>query len=434
MIGSGSTAVAKKDFEPNERFWKCRTHLGLSRSALADAANRRPVMKLCKHAELDQNYIGRIEQGRIGGGMCRERLAALCDVLGAEDPSQIGLIAERRLPTRTRPANPRAVESDINMNRRQVVAGLMTPALATLVGMVAGPREQEEPVRTARPVTREELEATLAGVRTAYQHSRYLTATAALPRVLAGLHRLPADKSAALAAEAYRVASGLLLKGGESVLAAIAAERCAAAAERTEDELTIASSTRAVAHCLIAVGHAREGTRLAIKGADRLSTRVDMTRPDVLSVYGALLLRGAVAAAREKDRDQAYQLLDAAADAGSRLDVDGNLRWTSFGPTNVTAHRIAVSVELGDAGSAVAHAAKIDLSALELPERRAVVLLDVARALAQWGKWERAFDAVRRAEREAPEEVHGRPAVHRLIKDFAERSPATSWRRAGVTR
>jgi hypothetical protein len=291
-------------------------------------------MNSCKHAPFDQNYIGRIEQGRIGGGMCRERLSALRVVLRVEDAAQVGLIAERRLPTRTGPTIPREGrpraerpslgKSDIDMNRRQLVAGLMTPALAALVGAVAAPRASDEPNSPSNLRAREELEAALAKVRRAYQHSRYLAATAALPAVLAGVRRTGTGTnvrwSAAMAAEAYQVASGLLLKGGEPVLAAIAAERCAAAAERTEDELAIASSVRAVAHCLTAVGHAREGVRLAINGADRLSAHVDMTKPDALSVYGALLLRGAVAAAREEDRDQAYDLLNAAARAGAAGD------------------------------------------------------------------------------------------------------------------
>ena len=70
-----------------------------------------------------------------------------------------------------------------------------------------------------------------------------------------------------------------------------------------------------------------------------------------------------------RTRDQAHHLLDEADRAARYLGADRNLLWTAFGPTNVTAHRIAVAVELGDAGTAVAYASKIDLAALDLPER-----------------------------------------------------------------
>jgi hypothetical protein len=148
-----------------------------------------------------------------------------------------------------------------------------------------------------------------------------------------------------------------------------------------------------------------------------------------LSVYGALLLRGAIAAARYEDRDHAYALLNEAARAAAHLGADRNLRWTAFGPANVAAHRVAVAVDLGDAGSAVAQAEKIEMRRLRLPERKAMVLLDTARALTQWGKWERAFEAIRAAEQQAPEEVRTRPVVHHMISELAQRSPAPLRRR-----
>ncbi len=279
----------------------------------------------------------------------------------------------------------------------------------------------------------EELAAAVSRVRRAYQHSQYAAASTALPEVLTGIRHAQSDldvrQVAALEAEAYQVASGLLLKGGEPVLAAVAADRCTAAAERTDNELTIACGARAFAHCLMAVGHAQEGVRLVIMAADRLSANVSMKQPAALSVYGALLLRGAIAAAREEDRDRANDMLDAAAGAASHLAVDSNLLWTAFGPTNVTAHRVAADVELGDAGSAIAHARKINIEALDLPERKAMVFLDTARAFTQWGKLEQAFDAIRQAEVHAPEEVRRRPAVHELIDELAQRSPVALRRR-----
>ncbi len=54
-----------------------------------------------------------------------------------------------------------------------------------------------------------------------------------------------------------------------------------------------------------------------------------------------------------------------------------------------------------------------------------MVLIDTARALTQWGKWDRAFDAICRAEYYAPEEIRRRAAVHHLIDELASRSPMT---------
>jgi hypothetical protein len=89
--------------------------LNLSRSQLADAANREPALHTCEHAPFNENFIGRIEQGRIGGGMCPERLAALCACLGVGEPGDIGLVAERRLPTRAAPTRRRGTRRKVTM-------------------------------------------------------------------------------------------------------------------------------------------------------------------------------------------------------------------------------------------------------------------------------------------------------------------------------
>lgn len=69
------------------------------------------------------------------------------------------------------------------------------------------------------------------------------------------------------------------------------------------------------------------------------------------------------------------------------------------------------------------------LQELVAPERRAVVMLDTARALTQWGRYERAFGAIQTAERHAPEEVRSRQPVHALINTLAQRAPAPVQRR-----
>ena len=67
----------------------------------------------------------------------------------------------------------------------------------------------------------------------------------------------------------------------------------------------------------------------------------------------------------------------------------------------------------------------MDLDLLPVTERRAAFLVDVARAFAQWGKHEKAYDALRAAEQIAPQEVSSRPSVRRLVADLLATSPPT---------
>ena len=142
-------------------------------------------------------------------------------------------------------------------------------------------------------------------------------------------------------------------------------------------------------------------------------------------MYGSLLLRGAVAAAEDDDRPTAHELLDEAAEAARRLGRDANLRWTAFGPVNVTLHRVSIAVTLGDAGTAIDLARGIDLSAITVTERKATLLIDTARAFRQRERHESAYYALRAAYEAAPEEVAGRGSVRRLASDLAATAPPT---------
>jgi hypothetical protein len=104
---------------------------------------------------------------------------------------------------------------------------------------------------------------------------------------------------------------------------------------------------------------------------------------------------------------------------------DANLRGTAFGPVNTQMHQVNVAVTLGDAGTAIDLARRIDLRAVTVTERKASLLIDVARAFFQWGKYEQAHAALRAAEHTAPQEVAARPAVATLARDVASLAAAS---------
>jgi hypothetical protein len=201
------------------------------------------------------------------------------------------------------------------------------------------------------------------------------------------------------------------------------ADRSMRAAETSGDPVTIAASARIITHTLMAGGHLGAAITTASSHAERLDRDMPAQTPDSLSVYGSLLLRGAVAAAQDDKRDTPHELLGEADEAARRLGVDGNLRWTAFGPTNAKLHRVNIAVMLGDAGTAVDVARKIDLSAIEVTERKANLLVDTVRAFLQWGKHDKAYIALRAAEEIAHEEVAGRPSGQRVIRDLMTSAP-----------
>jgi hypothetical protein len=183
-----------------------------------------------------------------------------------------------------------------------------------------------------------------------------------------------------LAADAYHVAASILLKLDDQGLASLASDRSVRAAEHSGDPLVLGSSARILAHTLMSGGHLARAAQLAGDMATQLDSTVTTATPDSLSVYGALLLRGSIAAANGDDRGGALTLLDEADEAGRRLGADGNYHWTAFGPTNILLHRVNIATTLGDAGQAIDHARHVDLDKVPITERRAALFVDVARA------------------------------------------------------
>jgi transcriptional regulator with XRE-family HTH domain len=285
-----------------------------------------------------------------------------------------------------------------------------------------------QPDRSTLSVAR--LNTAVAAAKRNYQDCRYSTVIGSLPQLLADLRAACASlegdsrlQSEALSAEAHHVAASILLKLDHEGLAWIAADRSMQAARNSQDLTIVGSSARIITHTLMNGGHFGAATETASSFAQRIDRDTDEHSPDFLSVYGALLLRGAVAASQHSDRHTAATLLDEAQDAGRRLGGDFNHRWTAFGPTNVQLHRVNIALRLGDAGAAVQEARTINMDRIPLTERKATLLMDTSQALTQWGKHEKAYDVLRVAHQMAPEEISSRPAVHRMLRDLMATAP-----------
>lgn len=211
----------------------------------------------------------------------------------------------------------------------------------------------------------------------------------------------------------------VLLKVGDRGMALVAAERSTRAAAASEEPVAAATSARIMTHALMSNGHDKQAVTLAGNAAGVLDRNTRLASTDAVAVYGALVLRGAVAAARSDDRDTAQAMLDEASRAAARLGYDGNDRWTGFGATNVLLHRVNVALTLGDAGTAIGIARTVPLKKVTLAERKVSLYVDVARAYTQWGRYEHGLTALRTAYEVAPEEVRCRPAVQRIATELA---------------
>lgn len=258
-------------------------------------------------------------------------------------------------------------------------------------------------------------------VMSAYQSSQYGQMLRRVPELLtqsqiaaneySGDERRVALRIFAFAGQS---AAMILAKLGEFDLAWIASQRGLAAAEQSEDPAVIGSLLRSVIHSLHSDGRAEDARDMTRRAADYIRTKLDKSDPRIVSVYGTLLLPGAIAAARSKDRGTATEYLAEASDMARLIKINANHLWTAFGPTNVQIHQVTVAMSLGDVQTALKLIPHVDTR--DLPaERRVRHSLEVVNAYHARNRVDDAIAELLKAERLAPEQVHEHMMSRQLV-------------------
>jgi transcriptional regulator with XRE-family HTH domain len=227
------------------------------------------------------------------------------------------------------------------------------------------------------------------------------------------------DRSAAFAllAGAYQACSAALVKLGQPEAAWVAVDRAMHAAEQAGDPYLVAAAAFRLVFVFLNARHDDQAEETARTATEALSRVADPGNPAALSLWGALTLQRALIAARGGHAEAAYRLIAEAGQAAGRLGPGRNDYNTEFGPVNVEVHEVHVAVELGDAGRAIRAAERISTETLS-PERRARMLIDVARAHAQRRQVADAVDTLLRAEGLTPEQVRSHPVVRQTVADL----------------
>jgi transcriptional regulator with XRE-family HTH domain len=285
-----------------------------------------------------------------------------------------------------------------------------------------------------------EMEKATAHAWQTLLHAKWGVLTRALPKLLREAQAADAafagtdnaQQAAHLLGQVYQITSSAMRRLGELDLGWLAADRSIAVSQRAGDQLLAGVATMRVANALRALGRHRSALEVNVNIANRLSpSSADPCTPERLSVYGILLLQGAMAASCIGDSATMTDLLAAADEAAQTLGSDMNHYWTNFGPTNVQLHRAAASTELGDGGVAIAIHDAISPESFRglMPERRAYHYIDMSRAFSQVGDLGKAGEMLLECDQLAPAEVRCRPIAHEVMGDILRRtkgSPSTA--------
>ncbi|MGH3940931.1 MAG: helix-turn-helix domain-containing protein [Pseudonocardiaceae bacterium] len=223
----------------------------------------------------------------------------------------------------------------------------------------------------------------------------------------------------------YQLTAEIAFKLGDAQLGWIAADRGIQIAEQTGDLPLIGSAARRVAHALNATHQSPDAIQLVKSAADRLEPHLANADPAFTSAYGALLLKGSIAAARLHRVADVQDLQEEAQSVAHRLGRDRNDNWSAFGPTNVLVHRVSALADM-QSGVRVIEAAR-DIpqgDLLRLPrERRGRHLLDVSRGYLQAGLRDEAASVLLDADQLARAEVRCCTLARTVLTDLLQGYP-----------
>jgi hypothetical protein len=222
-------------------------------------------------------------------------------------------------------------------------------------------------------------------------------------------------------AEVYQVIASTLRKLGEHTLAWLAGDRGVVVAQRAGDLAAVAGAGFRIANALLSMGRAGQALTLNISLAGQLEP--ESGAEELRALYGHVLLQGAMAAAALGNDGRAGDLIAAAREVARFVTVGSNHHRLAFGPVNVALHEVAALVALGENGRAVEVADTISSEGLRLlrKERRAALMVDIARACSQGGHRDEAVRRLLAAEQIAASEVRCRPVAQAAIADLLHR-------------
>ncbi len=319
-------------------------------------------------------------------------------------------------------------------------------ALATLPAITTSLYEtslDEVPDVSARPV------AVLAVLAAQANHlvgqTRYAVAGRDLGVLLTELHVQAVTGGADAARMALRAlveaniaACSTALVLGRQEIAGLAAQRGYDAARR--EPVMVASAAFTFSRALIRLGARRRAAAVLADGLSLIGPVADPTADDTAAaeVMGMLHLTAAHLASREARTSDADTHLDHAGELAAGTGFENNWLDFRFGPANVVAWSLAVSVEAGR-GPEVAE--QIDatpqrLAGLGSADRRSGLHLDLARGYAQ-AEGARDTEAIRHldtADRIAPQRIRNDPIARDLVIALDRRAKRTVWELASLKR
>ncbi|WP_433326920.1 helix-turn-helix domain-containing protein [Spirillospora sp. CA-294931] len=256
----------------------------------------------------------------------------------------------------------------------------------------------------------------------AYDASQWSLLADLLPRLITSGHDAGAQD---VLAQTYILTTRLLIKLDDQ-LGWMAADRARTFADHAGHPLIAAEAARNLAVLARRAGWHSQAADIVLAAAGNQD--LQGADPAHTAERGLLVMSAAYTAAHAGDRAEmralTHKAAAIAAGLGPRavlLDQGGG----GFSTAAVQLHLISAEYAAGDPAAAIDAARRVDPRRLPSVERKVRFHTDVARAFGMWGRRDQCLAALLTAERIAPEETHGKPAVRELVAGLLASGRAT---------
>lgn len=264
---------------------------------------------------------------------------------------------------------------------------------------------------------------------TAFEFADYGVVSLVLPALIedtqSAHEELGSELTEELLVEVYQITASTLRKLGEYSLSWLAGDRGIALARRSGNVATIAATGFRAANALLSMGRSSQAQSLSVSLAENLQPETNTEAN--LALYGHILMQACMAAAATGNQAAVRDLAREASNVAEHVSPNSNHYRLAFSSTNVLLHEVGAFLALGEGGKALEISADIEEESIRAlrRERRAALLVDIARAHSQIGKRDDAVGKLLEAEEIAPREIRCRPLAQAIIADLLRRSKNT---------
>lgn len=234
----------------------------------------------------------------------------------------------------------------------------------------------------------------------------------------------------ALLSDLWALVQHVIVWASEPELIWVVADRAMAAAQEADEPLALAGGAWTYAIVQRSAGDWDGALTLVQDASALLRPYLDDGTDELRAMYGALQLHAATTAARAGREGDAWRYWDEGEMVARRLPPGYHHPWTMFGTSNVELHAVSIGADLSKSATAMERAERINPDTIPSRERRARLMVEIARTYHQRRDFTSSLHWLEEAYAISQDSVRYSPTGRQMVSEIVDQGGALIDRRA----